>query len=200
MGDKLERLAIEFKELHEASANPEAHKYSSYWQSKAWYLDYMQKMQTDSEHRDYAPTYSAVMNLRRTRGQDFANCAHAHTKKILAERALKKIGIPFFTWQNLNRRERTVTYQLASGEPVAQPIVSILDTLAQTEHLRWNASHEILGYTDSDTDGSRVKDEAKLIHPCITTWQNLDTVTRSYDYNVVDVTFNIINPQHPIAK
>ena len=41
--------------------------------------------------------------------------------------------------------------------------------------------------------GETFKDEAKLQHGCLKTWQELSTEVQSYDYNVVDVSLNIIN-------
>jgi hypothetical protein len=67
----------------------------------------------------------------------------------------------------------------------------VLDTLAQTEHLRWNASHEILGYRNKEDE--KYKDEAKLYHGCLKDWKDLTEVTQSYDYNIVDVSLNLID-------
>ena len=66
----------------------------------------------------------------------------------------------------------------------------VLDVLAQTEHLRWNASHEILGYQDKGNE--KYKDEARLYHGCIKEWEALSDKIKSFDYNVVDVSLDII--------
>ena len=78
----------------------------------------------------------------------------------------------------------------------AQPIdavVNVLDVLARTEHLRWCASHEILGYRD--VDEKSFKDEAKLLHGCIKPWEELTQEIQSYDYNIVDVSLGIVSSE-----
>ena len=62
----------------------------------------------------------------------------------------------------------------------------VMDVLAQTEHLRWVASHEIRGY-QRDTEDKTKRDEARLIHQYMCDWWELPEETRSFDYNAVDV-------------
>ena len=69
-------------------------------------------------------------------------------------------------------------------------MVDVLDVLARTEHLRWCASHEILGYRVEGDEN--FKDEAKLQHGCIKPWEDLTKEKQSYDYNIVDVSLGII--------
>ncbi|MDE6023152.1 MAG: hypothetical protein K2G13_06580, partial [Muribaculaceae bacterium] len=121
---------------------------------------------------------------------------HRVTKKILMDKALKKNGVNSVPWSSLYRLSTTVEYKSVSGEPVDPVILKVLNVMAQTEHLRWNASHEILGYV-YDKDG---KDEIRLCHNCLTDWENLDEETRSYDNNVVDITFGIIGPDNKIKS
>ena len=63
--------------------------------------------------------------------------------------------------------------------------------LAQTEHLRWNASHEILGYKDEGDEN--FKDEARLKHGCLKPWNKLSEKMQSNDYDVVDVSLGLID-------
>lgn len=79
---------------------------------------------------------------------------------------------------------------------VPPEVFRILKVLAQTEHLRWNASHEILGYVCRGQLPAR--DEVRMYHSCIRDRQELTPKTQSYDFNVVDLTLNIINPDNPI--
>ena len=69
-------------------------------------------------------------------------------------------------------------------------VIEVLNVLAKTEHLRWVASHEVLGYIDYGTEND--KDEARLLHGCLKPWESLSTRLQSYDYNVVDVSLGII--------
>lgn len=195
--DSTERRAIDFKEIYEASSNPK-HKYSKEDKDKAWYIDFRRKMQLEGEFEGFAPTYAALMNLRRTRGQDMANSLHAYTKAYLRDEALRAIGIKTFGWRLLTRRNKTVVYTHSAGLTIDPRIVRILNVLAQTEHLRWNASHQLLGYICRGTDGS--KDEIRLHHADLTDWHRLKPETQGYDYNVVDVTLGIIDPERPLKE
>ena len=79
----------------------------------------------------------------------------------------------------------------------------LMDNLAKTEHMRWNASHEVLGYTkmpDSVPDGERGCDERRITHNCLVTWEQLDDEAdridyindyKIFDYSVVEATINI---------
>lgn len=138
-----------------------------------------------------APTFTGVMSLRRKESQDLANSLHIGTKKALLDKATKKLGQPFI----VNEVKRVIkngdeTFEINYSDSGFHPIDGgarrILDVLAQTEHLRWNASHEILGYVEAEH-----KNEARLQHNCLKPWQKLTSDYKSYDYNVVDVSLGI---------
>lgn len=193
--DSLEQQAINYKERYEASSNPE-YKKPKHERDKAWYTDFRNMMQLTEDTIGYYPSLCGLQSLRRKQGQDLANCLHTQTKKLLAEKALHQAGIPDFDWTILTRKFENIVYELPSGQILNPQIIKILNVLAQTEHLRWNASHELLGYIQKGTPDDR--DEIKLHHSCLTSWENLPPKTQSYDYNVVDVTLNILNPNKPI--
>lgn len=179
--------AIRFKEKYEASTNPEyKNDIKTMWQKEKESL-----MQVDS---DYHPAYACVMRLRRTQGQDIANSLHCRTKELLREKALAGNGIIDFPWDSLQRCPEQTKYTGKSGGEIDPRISRFLTVMAQTEHLRWNASHEILGYV-YDKAG---KDEIRLHHDCLTDWENLEDSVRSYDNNVVDLTFGIIDARNKI--
>lgn len=146
-----------------------------------WESAYMTLMQLDEDHHDYYPPYGAVMALRRTRGQDFANSLHTLTKQKLARMALEALNKTDFDWKTLSRKTKSTVYSNAPDD-----IAAILTNLARTEHLRWNASHEILGYSPGP-----VKDEVKMQHKHLKAWQKLTADTQAYDYNVVDISLGI---------
>lgn len=193
----IERRAIEFKERYEASVNPD-YEYSPDDPGKAWREEYIDMMQLAGPYAGYYPTYSALMALRRSQGQNIANSLHTQSKKLLADIALRKCGLPAFDWNLITRDNLTVRYRLRTGEMLDPAVERILNTLAQTEHLRWNASHEILGYTRQGSPGD--KDEIRLSHGCLAPWHELSETIRSYDCNVVDVTLGIFNPERRIEQ
>lgn len=195
--DSVRKRAIEFKERYELSSNP-FYKKPTCDQNMAWYDEFRDRMHLDEEYKNFYPSYCGLMGLRRMQGQNIANCLHSLTKCLLASKAISKAGIPEFDWSSLSRKFESIDYYLISGGLVNPLIIRILDVLAQTEHLRWCASHEILGYELSGKPNYR--HEVKMHHACMTAWENLSSVIQSYDYNVVDVTLNILNPEHPIQR
>lgn len=63
---------------------------------------------------------------------------------------------------------------------------ALKDTLAITEHLRWNATNEVMGYTYGKTKDYKLK-----THPCIRPWEDLTEEEQSYDYLVVKTTMRM---------
>lgn len=57
-----------------------------------------------------------------------------------------------------------------------------MTTLAQMEHLRWNASHQMLGYV-----WGTEKNEASSEHNCLVEWDALESdQIKGDDYEVVE--------------
>lgn len=179
--DTLERKAMEYKDKYEKSTTPKS------------------EYKANDNSSDSAPahtSYETMMRHRRTEGQNFANSLHEITKKELAAMACKTDEYKPDLWQGLIRKKGTITYLDSNSKPVNDERAKILRSLAQTEHLRWNASHEILGYV-YDKNG---KDEVRLHHGCLTLWENLNEETQSYDCNVVDISLGIITPDTPLLE
>ena len=156
-----------------------------------WEEEQNNAMQISDEYKGFAPTLGGVMRLRRVQSQNLGNCLHEATKIELAKTALGN-DYEDMLRHGLIRNEGELVYSWRdhSNEPIAS-VQKVLDVLAQTEHLRWNASHEILGYQGNEVEG--YKDEARLVHGCLRDWDNLKDITKSYDYNIVDVSLGIID-------
>ena len=157
---------------------------------QTWDEEHNDLMQLKGEYKGFSPTFSGVMRLRRVQSQNKENTLHLHTKKKLASSALGEEPLTWFCNNRLVRKSTSLHYTMEDGSVVPNNIKTLLDTLAQTEHLRWNASHEVLGYTCAEEKGAR--DEARLKHGCLRPWQELNDETKSYDYDVVDVSLGII--------
>lgn len=157
-----------------------------------WEDEQNNAMQLIGDYKGYEPTLGGVMRLRRVQSQNLGNCLHEATKKALAEAALGKDCYTDMLRHGLIRNEGELVYTWRdhSNESI-EKVQKVLDVLAQTEHLRWNASHEILGYQGNAVEG--YKDEARLVHGCLRDWDELSDVTKSYDYNIVDVSLGIID-------
>ena len=153
-----------------------------------WITEHKQLMQLVEPYKGYSPTLSGLMRLRRTQSQNIENCFHQYTKQLLAQAALGD-KYQIFATHCLTREENHIDYQW-NGREKDDQVIAVLNVLARTEHLRWVASHEVLGYTDYGTEED--KDEARLMHGCLKPWGNLSTMVQSYDYNVVDVSLGII--------
>ena len=191
ISEEIEEEAKRYKAQYDASIN--AQRVASGLDAGAiqtWDEEHNDLMQLDGDYKGYSPTFSGVMRLRRVQSQNKENCLHLQTKRKLASTALGEEPLTWFEKNKLFRESSSIRYTMEDGSIVPARINKLLDTLAETEHLRWNASHEVLGYVSAGDEGE--KDEARLIHGCIRPWQELKDETKSYDYDVVDVSLGII--------
>lgn len=159
-------------------------------------------------------TLDSMRSLRRKELQDLGNALHADTKVYL----LKKAIGDDFDWEDFYNR-----YFDANGKPqykgsldkikytelTAKENAAILN-LARLEHLRWNASHEMLGYTKAHA-GLHSCDERTREHNCLRPWQELDDESRAtqnseypcdyklFDFSVVDNSI-LLNKEKLLAK
>lgn len=165
-----------------------------------------------------------VEDLRRKESQDISNAWHSLTKLFIIKKILNKycgntlekdslalLAIKMFELDdNIPMRKLSpteISYPNLDEEFGAnfKSIVSILMTnLAKTEHLRWIAAHEALGYNFHEMqiiklqDGKEKKITKDIIHKwhsCMTPWENLDSMpdssVRLYDYLVVETSLRL---------
>lgn len=134
------------------------------------------------------PPFSIVKlnEIRRMEHEDMENAWHRLTKIRLIEKALHgKTALREFAEKVCGEeRHADNTYGIHHEWQL------IMDTLAQTEHFRWNASHEMLGYT-YNKDVPKPERDHWMQHSCLTSWNNLDTCTQGYDYQVVETTLKM---------
>lgn len=189
VGDKLTRLAAQFKERHAASLNAMKVRDGKMPDKvETWDDEFNDLMQLADPWQGFVPTYTAVARLRRTQRQNRANSLHTRTKVLLAQKALGDEKFASLPQQGLVRHENEIAYHNVDGTTPDVAITRVLDVLAQTEHLRWNASHELLGYKRAANT-----DEARLEHNCLVNWEELPPHIQSYDYNVVDITLGLVS-------
>lgn len=200
--ESLESKAVRFKHLYDLTTGAAAGVLpGDDW--KAWREEYLNAMNiAPGSNENKMPSYKAVMSFRRKRGQNFSNGLHEATKRHLAAEALKKAGLDGFDWKTLKRKNLQTVYEWVEPHPGEdaknrlQKISAILEVLAATEHIRWQSSHEILGYVYANTT-----DEIRMTHQSMVGWTSLDSGTQSYDNNVVDTTLGIkIEKQKPEKK
>lgn len=140
--------------------------------SKAYYNAYAQAADgnghaTWSERRQNilakgAPVWTRLQEIFQKEGQDSTNALHALTKLKMIEKAGE------------------------SADDYDGMDPALKDTLAITEHLRWNATNEVMGYTYGKTKDYKLK-----THPCIRPWEDLTEEEQSYDYLVVKTTMRM---------
>lgn len=124
-------------------------------------------------------------SLRRKEGQDKANCQHCYTKRMLLSLSERQGPLPLPEWNS----EKSI---LDIDKDKITPWLLCLYNVSICEHLRWNASHIMLGYVPmTDTVRNRTTgtcDEVTKQHLCIVDWDKLDCGIQSYDYAVVRTT------------
>lgn len=139
-------------------------------------------------------------SVKRQEQQDINNYLHKETKLKLIDKCNPKILANAILFNN---EGKDFTY--IDGTPVTVKV--IYNNLARTEHLRWNASHEMLGYIMNDGTSCN---ELNKTHNCLVPWDILPKVTsihnkaedqkgpkeekyyvdyQAYDYLVVKTTF-----------
>ena len=143
-----------------------------------------------------------MRSLRRKESQDLSNSLHKETKIYLLRNALGSVA----DWQDFVNRyfkddakpDRSGSYDKIVYPNLTEKENQAILNLARLEHLRWNASHEMLGYSKCNDRHSC--DERTRKHNCLRPWEELDneskTVTeqegwtcdyKAFDFAVVDV-------------
>lgn len=129
-----------------------------------------------------------MRKLRRQEGQDKANCQHCYTKQQLLnlENRNEPLELPEWTGTEsiLDHEGATENHWLVC-----------LYNVAICEHLRWNASHLMMGYVPMTADVKKqidgTCDERTKQHTYIVDWNQLPCGTQGYDYCVVKTTVQI---------
>lgn len=122
---------------------------------------------------------------QRKDNQNIANALHIYTKVQLIggyEKVIKGTIV---------NQDYTITRKPCTEEGYLN--------LAKCEHLRWNASHSMMGYTPMSKDmeekmllqGKTCNEQVKQ-HSCLVPWEELSKQLQSYDKLVVDTTFVLI--------
>lgn len=125
-----------------------------------------------------AYTYmAAIAESINKREQNISNSQHRHTKTLLMGEDFMK-ALP-----GIDRKYKTVNYEGLTAEQV-----HVMNIMACTEHLRWIAKQELLGY-----QYGAQKDYVRMTHPCMVAWNDkaLSDEVRSWDCNVVDTSIKM---------
>lgn len=129
-----------------------------------------------------------MRSLRRKEGQDKANCQHCYTKQRLLNLENRNGPLELPEWTD---KESILDHEGATENHWLVCLYSV----AICEHLRWNASHLMMGYVPMTPDVKKhidgTCDERTKQHTCIVDWNQLSCGTQGYDYFVVKTTVQI---------
>ncbi|MBR1800982.1 MAG: hypothetical protein IJ767_05730 [Bacteroidaceae bacterium] len=136
------------------------------------------KVVVDVPEKERVVSLNDIRSLRRKERQDLCNALHADTKLNLLRRSLpeefdwKKFFDSYFEVDNKPKRKGEYDKIDYTGITDANVKAAILN-LARLEHLRWNASHEMLGYVKGGKDVHGCNERTRE-HNCLRPWQELD--------------------------
>jgi hypothetical protein len=161
------------------------------------------------------PSINNLQKLRRKETQDRANAMHESTKMKVLETVINdwytSLVPQLFNITEINNRIIVLVNRLKPNSSLKTKGVkyaigereqTLLDNLAKLEHLRWNASHEVMGYTpmpSSVPSNDRGCDETRCWHNCLICWEELDGESdkisyvedyKAFDYAVVETTID----------
>ena len=140
--------------------------------------------------------WERMSKIRRKENQDRSNAIHAHTKILLLEKAIGQENAKDFAMKALSGRtgkQADIDYPQLHG-----PEKQLMLNLAITEHLRWNAAHEMAGYVNN-VKGHSCNERTKQ-HNCLKPWQELDNESENagypvdfklFDFGVVETSFKL---------
>lgn len=121
-------------------------------------------------------------SLRRKEGQDKANCQHCYTKMKLLNLTERQVSLSLPDW----KKDKSIID--IDKEKITLWLIRLYN-VSICEHLRWNASHIMLGYVPMTDEVQKLIsgtcDEVTKQHSCIKDWKELDCETQGYDYEVV---------------
>lgn len=120
------------------------------------------------------------LELQRKMGQDFINHFHARVKRYLC---------PEYMWKDPSIAADIPLDMVDDKHYIGNDLkaASVLDYLAVGEHLRWRASHEIIGFRK----GPRKQEDLK-IHTDICPYEELSEQVKHYDWIVVKTALEIL--------
>lgn len=143
-----------------------------------------------------------IRKNHRSLSQDIANSLHASTKFLLMglnEKMLKRL----FTSSDLTEQEQKTKSMLIeisnysennefifekdSKKMEGDEVKTLIYNIAMCEHLRWNAAHEIMGYTLGDERNEILKQ-----HDCLTDFSDLPKFPQNPNYDKGDYDFLVL--------
>lgn len=117
-------------------------------------------------------TYRQRCKAQRQVAQNYSDCLHMETKKRICDPAYHGHAIYIASPSSFDGTRHYIGDDAEAGK--------VMEYLAAGEKLRWNASHEILGYVRGEETDDQIK-----THKYICSYEELDPLVRHYDWLVV---------------
>lgn len=150
------------------------------------------KLDPSSDSRTWEERHNKIANkenrilwerkseIRRKESQDRSNALHANTKRLILEKTIGEENVIDFC-------NRTIGCRAGSNSDIRYTNLSsqenkLMLNLAMTEHLRWMAAHEMMGYVEN-SEKHECNERTKQ-HNCLIPWQMLDDESTKVDYDV----------------
>lgn len=132
--------------------------------------------------KEVYPQIDSLRELHRKESQDMANAKHKETKLWLLRKALGDTTPEDFAALYFDADGIKANVE-GRGAGIRFPGLDAIDRgneivlhLAMLEHARWNAAHELLGYTVNNDDTTC--DERTMRHNCLRDWTELDNESK----------------------
>lgn len=164
-----------------------------------------------------------IEDLHRKESQDYSNAWHALTKGMIMEQVLSHTYDNTLENNTLKalaehmfRNENDIPVRDWHTNCISYPVLdklfgtndgisTLITNMAITEHARWIAAHEMLGYSyrtdicyfhNGDKKSLHKRDDIRKHHPCMVKWAELPLLParyeRLYDYLVVETTLHLM--------
>lgn len=104
--------------------------------------------------------------------QTYSDCLHMETKKRICDPYYHQFARDIASPSSFDGVHHFIGTDAEGGK--------VMEYLAVGEKLRWNASHEILGYVKGDVTDDKVK-----THQCLGSYDEIDAKVKHYDWLVV---------------
>ena len=161
------------------AAAEEFHKSYCEANTEEVYVPLKERLEKERMNPNVGPRY-AFRSFERKESQNEANSMHVYTKMKLMGLTESPNAVVLPKWdKNCGLGNASIDMMLRKR----------LINASVCEHLRWNASHLMMGYQPMSPEVRKQTDGTCNIrakqHSCITDWKNLDTLTQGYDYFVV---------------
>ena len=132
-------------------------------------------------------TYLAgLQEVNRKREQNISNSRHKETKAML-------LGIATHDTEKLEQWDQQLKPRREQGDydysktSLSEAEQKQLANVARCEHIRWEASHQLMGYKQGEAKSTVLK-----THPDMLSWDKLSAYTKAFDYNVVDTSIELL--------